>query len=136
MYQSAPLGSREHILRLLEITAASANALAGILYAYFHPNTDTKPQNPPEGHRLAFHGTDSFYVDFYHSDYTEFNDYPFGLLDVVGYWAETQLFGGVLLFDRGDSGSEVAEFLLLFVPYVGVKLTDTRSTTPLCTPKT
>ena len=49
-------------------------------------------------------------VDF-HSCYTKFPRYPFGLLDVLGYWAETQLFGGVLLFDRGESGSEVCQHL-------------------------
>ena len=65
---------------------------------------------PPGGYLVAFHRTGRFYVDF-HDCYTEFKDYPFGLLDVVGYWAETQVFGGVLLFDRGDSGSEVCWYL-------------------------
>lgn len=65
---------------------------------------------PPGGPLLAFHRTGRFYVDF-HDCYTEHKDYPCGLLDVVGYWAETQLFGGVLLFDRGDSGLEVRRHL-------------------------
>ena len=101
------MDSREHNLRLLEITAASLHALAGKMFASFHPNTELKPQKPPEGHYRAFRGTDRFYVDFFHAFYTQFEQYPFGLLNVVGYWAETQLLGGVLLFDRGDSGSEV-----------------------------
>ena len=64
------------------------------------------PQLPPgcRGHHFSSFGR--FYVDF-HDSYMRFENYPFGLLDVVGYWAETKLFGGVLLFDRGDSGSEV-----------------------------
>ena len=101
------MGSREHNLRLLEITAASLHALAGKIFASFHPSTELKPRKPPDGHYHAFHGTDRFYVDFFHVFYTQFEQYPFGLLNVVGYWAETQLLGGVLLFDRGDSGSEV-----------------------------
>lgn len=32
---------------------------------------------------------------------------PSGLGDVVGYWAERQIFGGVVLFDRGESKEEV-----------------------------
>ena len=63
-------------------------------------------EKEPEEYLRAFTKTRHFYLDF-HNEYTRLKDYPFGLLDVVGYWAETQLFGGVLLFDRGDSGSEV-----------------------------
>lgn len=89
------------------MTAASVNMLAGMLYSSFHPDTILKPPKPPEGHDRQFHLTDHFYVDLYHSYYKRFDNYPFGLLSVVGYWAETALFGGVVLFDRGDFGSEV-----------------------------
>ena len=70
------------------------------------------PEAPPGGcdHLHACLTDDGFYVDF-HDCYISFQEYPFGLLDVVGYWAETQLFGGVLVFDRGDSGSEVCQHL-------------------------
>ena len=78
------------------------------MFAFFHPERDIIPREPPEGHLLAFPGTAHFYVDF-HDHYMRLEDYPFGLLDVVGYWAETQLFGGVVLFDRGDSGFEVCQ---------------------------
>lgn len=71
------------------------NALAGVLYASFHAGTNQK--SPAREH----------YVKFYHRSYTLVKHYPFGILNVVGYWAETQVFGGVLLFDRGDSGLEV-----------------------------
>lgn len=64
---------------------------------------DVVPEKPPVGHLRALDGTEHSDVDF-HNDYIQLEDYPFGLLDVVGYWAETQLFGHVLLFDRGDSG--------------------------------
>jgi len=37
---------------------------------------------------------------FRHRFYVNNNQYPDGLADVVGYWAETRIFGGVVLFDR------------------------------------
>lgn len=106
-YNCRPLGSREYTLRLLAITPASLHALAGKIYASSHPNIEMHPQKPPEGHYRAFRGTDRFYVDFFHVCCFRFEDHPLGLLDVVGYWTESQLLGGVILFDRGDSGSEV-----------------------------
>ena len=121
-------------MRLLEITAASMNALAGMTYASCHPDTDVKPQEPRGGHLAAFHGTNQFYIDFYHEEYRRLELYPSGLLNVVGYWAETQLFGGVVLFDRGDSGLEVGWhpwisdlFFHLGTDFI---LTNARSTVP------
>lgn len=106
-YQNALPGSREHLLRLLEIAAASVNAWAGMIYASFHPDTNIMPPEPPEGHEWQFRMTDHFYVDFYHTNYRLFDNYPFGLLNVVGYWAEAAILGGVVLFERVESGSEV-----------------------------
>ena len=99
-------------MRLLEITAASVNALAGEVYLASHPGINLKPRKRPQP--TTDEEIDDWlqemrkkYVDFYHTDYQEYEDYPFGLLNVVGYWAEDKLFGGVLLFDRGETGSEV-----------------------------
>lgn len=65
------------------------------------------PPEPREGHFWQFRTTDHFYVDFYHTNYRRFQGYPFGLLNVVGYWAEAELFGGVVLFERVGSSSQV-----------------------------
>ena len=78
-----------------------------MVYISFHKNTDIKPGEPPEGHHWQFRDTDRFYVNFYHSQYMQLDDYPFGLLNVVGYWAETEVFGGVVLFEHDESGSKV-----------------------------
>ena len=43
-----------------------------------------------------------------HEDYHDLQQYPKGVGDVVGYWAEYHLFGGVVLFDRGESGTDVS----------------------------
>lgn len=44
---------------------------------------------------------------FYHGSYLSDSQYPNGLADIVGYWAEAKLFGGVVVFDRGEAGNEV-----------------------------
>lgn len=111
-YQNALPGSREHLLRLLEIAAASVNALAGMIYTSFHKDTNILPPEPPGGHFWQFRRTDHFYVDFYHTNYRRFEDFPFGLLNVVGYWAEAELFGGVVLFERVESGSKIINAFL------------------------
>jgi hypothetical protein len=46
-------------------------------------------------------------VVFYHRQHADYEQYPRGLSDVVGYWAEAKIFGGVLLFDRGESDTDV-----------------------------
>ena len=79
-----------------------------MLHASSHPGVDVFPDPPSAqggGRFRGFLGS-QWHVDF-HPDYVQFENYPRGLLDVVGYWAETQVFGGVLLFNRSDSGSQV-----------------------------
>ena len=39
---------------------------------------------------------------FTHPQYCDYPQYPDGLADNVGYWAEDQIFGGVVLFDRSQ----------------------------------
>ncbi|EFY99097.1 hypothetical protein X797_002579 [Metarhizium robertsii] len=54
-------------------------------------------------------------VPFYHDQYYNHQQYPQGVSDMVGYWAETVIFGGVVLFDRCDCGPDfdnVISFLL------------------------
>ena len=108
-YQDATPGSLEQLLRLLEIAAASLHTLAGNVYVTYHKDLDIRPPKPPEGHAYQFDLTDHFYVDFYHTNYKRFDDYPLGLMDVVGYWAETELLGGVALFEREKSGLAVRQ---------------------------
>jgi hypothetical protein len=45
---------------------------------------------------------------FSHYCYTNHEQYHDGIADVAGYWAENQIFGGVVVFDRGESDSEVS----------------------------
>jgi hypothetical protein len=43
-----------------------------------------------------------------HEDYHDLEQYPKGVTDVVGYWAEYHLFGGVVLFER-ETGTDVSD---------------------------
>ena len=45
---------------------------------------------------------------FYHRAYRAHEQYPRGVADMVGYWAEAKIFGGVVLFDRGELDVEVS----------------------------
>ncbi|KAK4129827.1 hypothetical protein N657DRAFT_630627 [Parathielavia appendiculata] len=39
---------------------------------------------------------------------TDIDQYPNGVADMVRYWAGARIFGGVVLFDRGPSGTEAS----------------------------
>jgi hypothetical protein len=45
---------------------------------------------------------------FYANWYMKAERYHNGLADVVGYWAELRIFGGVVLFDRGETEDQVS----------------------------
>ena len=100
---------RDSVLRLLEISAASILALAGMIHASFQPEMDIFPDHLPTQEDTDTRGMTEFsrFTIINRDDYVHFKNYPRGLLDVVGYWAESQVFGGVLLFDRSESGSQV-----------------------------
>ena len=108
-FQNALEHSRLEDLRLLEMVAVSLHFLAGAIYASSHPDKDISPPNNPNDHR--FYMTFHFWVDFYQASFKSYLRYPFGLLNVVGYWAETQILGGVFLFQRGPSGGEVRHYI-------------------------
>ncbi|KAF5236523.1 hypothetical protein FAUST_6508 [Fusarium austroamericanum] len=40
---------------------------------------------------------------FSHPEYQYPEQYPRGIADVAGYWVESKIFGGVVLFDRGET---------------------------------
>lgn len=83
------------------------NALAGKIHASSHPHTYIEPEELQGRHLALLDGTNQVLLKFYRDGYKRVENYPFGLSSVVRYWAESQLFRGVLLFDRGDSGLEV-----------------------------
>ncbi|KAK7696690.1 hypothetical protein SLS64_014307 [Diaporthe eres] len=104
-YHAASPGSAAFKTRLIEMVAVAIHQIAVYLYRldlnlgghqdYFTweaPKDDIVfYQNYPDGKLPSL---------FFHKHYRDYDQYPDGVADIVGYWAETRIFGGVVLFDR------------------------------------
>jgi hypothetical protein len=116
-FQNTVRLSPEFPLRLIEITVAGCHEIAALL---FHGTDggrhkqdvgwiyDPWATEPPEWDL----GTQRRVIPplktvFFHQSYQNHDQYPNGIADIAGYWAEAQIFGGVVLFDHGESESEV-----------------------------
>lgn len=74
-----------------------------------------EPNLPADDPLVAWRPSEEDYEMFYdkgypptlfmHRWYCDYDQYTEGLADGVGYWAETRIFGGVVLFDRNEPGS-------------------------------
>jgi hypothetical protein len=95
-------------MRLLEMLAVACHDIAAHVYANTQPGLRIEGQSMEK--RLA--ALEGRPTDLMHEDYHYYHQYPKGIADVVGYWAEHHLFGGVVLFDRGESGTDVSTFLI------------------------
>ena len=111
------MGSRSFKLRLMEMLAVACHDLAALLHEEhgegFHRGAhawrlNSAPEPPP--------------TVFYHFCYRNVGQYPRGVADIVGYWAEARLFGGVVVFDRGEDETGVRSF----APLSSVALTSSR----------
>lgn len=116
-YHSAAPGSREFNKRLIELLAVALHQTAMLLYQsdqVLHKNDGISSWHPPRSDR----GFWRMYPDghtptiFRHSWFDNYKSYPNGVADVVGYWAENRILGGVALFDRrGKEGDTDAVYL-------------------------
>ncbi|KUI56201.1 hypothetical protein VP1G_10845 [Cytospora mali] len=114
-YQDTSPGSVAWKLRLLELVAIACHNIAGHLYqmddgVHKHAEWDAwcakkrarlTESSSMRDRRECYRPT-LFYIDAYMNA----ERFPNGLADVVGYWAELRIFGGVVLFDRGESEEE------------------------------
>ncbi|KAK3942857.1 hypothetical protein QBC46DRAFT_457253 [Diplogelasinospora grovesii] len=119
-FQEATPGSRAFHLRLIEMLAVSVHQIAAYIFDQRddHANrnkqyydawvTEQQRQNAGDKESGYYTYTEPPVV-FYHPCYCDYEQYPRGIFDVVGYWAEAKIFGGVLLFDRGESETECKE---------------------------
>lgn len=108
-FAEAAVGSRSFHLRLLELLAVSCHQIAVYLYqldGVYHTHSDYEKwiHLPRDMGRWDSY---RYPTAFCHTFYTAVEQYPNGVADVVGYWAEARIFGGVMLFDRGESETEV-----------------------------
>lgn len=85
---------------MLEIVAVACHDIAALLSKKTEGGVGKHPPKPK-----PFAGSDyespfpPIPTDFYHLGYLDWEQYLQGVADVVGYWAEFELFGGVVLFD-------------------------------------
>lgn len=81
-------------MRLLDITSLIMHDLFSNIHNHFHP----RPKIISGGDRTCRLENLSFSFS---------NGYRHRTSSVAGYWAETDVFGGPVLFARGESGTEV-----------------------------
>ena len=113
-FQKATPGSKEFSLRLVELVAVACHQIGAYLFELddgihkheVHQSWQARGLKGEEAGRAV---SSSFYPDtaFFHTSYLDKEQYPRGVADVVGYWAEGRIFGGVVVFDRGESEQEV-----------------------------
>lgn len=114
-YHETLPGSIAWKLRLLELVASACHDIAVHLYQMddgVHKHREHEEWLPEKLASFSEKSLDRNSLPpptlFWNGRYAESSRYPNGLADVVGYWAETQIFGGVVLFDRGESEEEVS----------------------------
>lgn len=109
-FQDTSIGTRQFNLRLLEMVAVAFHMTAAVLF----DNTNSAPYKRPMDVWLGGQPISEttpmpprFPTLLFHVHYKGYDQYPLGIPDTVGYWTEAQVFGGVVLFDRGESEIEV-----------------------------
>ncbi|KAF2749455.1 hypothetical protein M011DRAFT_475549 [Sporormia fimetaria CBS 119925] len=113
-YQKAEKCSSEFTRRMMEIVAILCHDIAVYLYTKYEGGIRKPSSPPPQPEPVVLPGFEDIKfapipplpAEFFHHSYLDWEQYPNGVADIVGYWAEYRLFGGVMLFDRGESGTE------------------------------
>ncbi|RGP78981.1 hypothetical protein FLONG3_2887 [Fusarium longipes] len=93
-FQSELVGSDGFHLRLIELVAIACHEIGAYAYDLDQGGVESRRfcEPPPTA--------------FCHRAYRYLEQYPRGLANVAGYWAESKIFGGVVVFDRGETEDE------------------------------
>ncbi len=90
---------------MIELVVVAVHQIAALLFELdtsVHKNDGVTDWAPPESEtvywRLYPRGPQP--TLFHHDWYVDHDQYPRGVADMVGYWAESRILGGVVLFDR------------------------------------
>ncbi|EEP81827.1 conserved hypothetical protein [Uncinocarpus reesii 1704] len=97
---AAPLNLSEsaaNALHLLGVVAVVIHDLAIQVFTTFH--SEGGPNHPDKAPWPG--GT--FIPDLRHPSYMCWHQYPRGPAELVGYWAEAEIFGGVVVFEHGSN---------------------------------
>ncbi|KAK0384085.1 hypothetical protein NLU13_8174 [Sarocladium strictum] len=113
-FGSSERSSRTFSLRLLEMTTSALHNIAVHLFQLkteLHDPSTTDglgpeavtlwEREPDEWARIEPHAT-----LFVQTHFLAYEKYPDGIADMVGYWAEDRITGGVLLFDHSQAWSD------------------------------
>ncbi|POR31120.1 Uncharacterized protein TPAR_08694 [Tolypocladium paradoxum] len=120
-FQAESTASPKFLLRVVELLAVSLHEIAVHLFelhqGVHRGEYDKWWASWRQRHRDAegfykFHAVAFPPVPFYHNFYKAFDQYPRGRANMVGYWAESKILGGVALFNRGPSDLECNELLI------------------------
>lgn len=113
-YKNSAPGSRAFKMRLIELAAVSIHQIAVQLYQLdtsLHKDDGVGSWEAPKENTIFWFRNPNGAPPtlFQHRQYRYYDQYPDGIADGVGYWAESRIFGGVVLFDRQepDSGEDI-----------------------------
>ncbi|KAI1260612.1 hypothetical protein F5Y18DRAFT_420061 [Xylariaceae sp. FL1019] len=113
-FQNEMPGTNRFQFRLIEMLAVACHQIAAFLFQADESNHHRTVYEAWASRRneLEASGDEHYVLEsmkpptvFYHDSYCDHEQYPRGLPDVVGYWAEAKIFGGVVLLERGESST-------------------------------
>ncbi|KAF7563632.1 hypothetical protein G7046_g454 [Stylonectria norvegica] len=113
-FQDAPSKSNAFQLRLIELVVVACHQIGAYLYdlddgAHKHQVYNDWVEQVLEEKKNGVQSRKYLQpppTAFSHRSYWYPDQYPRGLADVAGYWAESKIFGGVVVFDRGETEQE------------------------------
>lgn len=94
-------------MRLLDITSLIMHDLFSNIHNQFHP----RPRIINGGDRTC---------RLKNLNFSFSNGYRHRTSSIAGYWAETDIFGGPVLFARGESGTEVFRCLFTILQHISL----------------
>ncbi|CAN8096479.1 unnamed protein product [Discula destructiva] len=103
-FQGVPADSRASHLPLFELTASAIHRIAVLLFQL--DDTCHKGQNAHDGRPESLKDFPLYPTPFTLCFYRFVEQYPDGVADLAGYWAEDQIFGGVVLFEHVDGNDQ------------------------------
>ena len=115
-FQDECVGSDGFNLRLIELVAIACHQIGAFIYDLdegahknkLYQDWRNKVLKEKEQDVEERRYYDPPHTPFAHPAYRYPEQYPRGLADVAGYWAESKIFGGVVVFDRGETEEEVS----------------------------
>ncbi|KAI9737936.1 MAG: hypothetical protein M1834_009306 [Cirrosporium novae-zelandiae] len=100
-YQNSERGSQEEKIRFLECVTFLFHIIVVALHFQTFPESQMTQDKWPRRRPSLPPDPPLRHIGYYRGRF-----FPQGKGEVVSYWAESELFGGVIVFERGESGQE------------------------------